>query len=186
MYPGGFQTWVEVEKVTKPLEGSMRPGHFRGVATVVAKLFNAVGPDKAYFGQKDAQQATVIKRMAADLNFPLEIVVVPTVRETDGLALSSRNVYLDAGQRKAATVLYRALTKAKDAFDGGERSGEITRQIMRETIQAEPLAESQYVSCAHPETLQELDIIGEAGALLSMAVFVGQTRLIDNLIIGTG
>jgi pantoate--beta-alanine ligase len=186
MYPDGFQTWVEVEEAAKPLEGSMRPGHFRGVATVVAKLFNAVQPDKAYFGQKDAQQAAVIRRMAADLNFPLEIVVIPTMREADGLAMSSRNVYLDVVQRKAATVLYRALTKAKESFDGGERSGEVIRKIMQDTIEVEPLAQAQYVSCAHPETLQELDTIGEAGALLSMAVFVGKTRLIDNLIIGTG
>ena len=115
MYPQGYQTWVEVEAMTRPLEGAMRPGHFRGVTTVVAKLFNAVQPDKAYFGQKDAQQAAVIRQMIRDLNFPIEIVVCPIVREPDGLAMSSRNVYLDPEQRKAATVLYRSSA-------GGERS----------------------------------------------------------------
>lgn len=180
MYPEGFQTWVEVEEVTQPLEGAMRPGHFRGVSTVVAKLFNSVLPDKAYFGQKDAQQVAVIKQMTADLNFPLEIVVIPIAREEDGLARSSRNVYLDADQRKAAPVLYRALQAAKTAYHGGQRSGEALRQIMADTIKAEPLAEMQYVSCAHPGTLLELDQVGPQGALLSMAVYIGKTRLIDN------
>jgi pantoate--beta-alanine ligase len=184
MYPEGFQTWVEVEQVTQPLEGGMRPGHFRGVATVVAKLFNAVGPQKAYFGQKDAQQVAVIKRMAADLNFPLEVVVCPIAREADGLAMSSRNVYLDEAQRAGATVLHKALLAAQAAYEAGERGGDALRKAMDDTIDAEPLAKRQYTSCAHPETLLELDEVSEAGALLSMAVYFGKTRLIDNLVIG--
>lgn len=183
MYPQGYQTWVQVEGLTEPLEGAMRPGHFRGVTTVVAKLFNGVQPAKAYFGQKDAQQVAVIRRMARDLNFPLEVVVCPTVREPDGLAMSSRNAYLDPGQRKAATVLSRALTTAKDAYEAGERDAEKLRILMRETIDEEPLARVQYVSCADYDTLQELDTI-TGKALLSMAVFVGKTRLIDNTVLG--
>jgi pantoate--beta-alanine ligase len=182
MYPQGYQTWVEVEAMTHPLEGAMRPGHFRGVTTVVAKLFNAVQPHKAYFGQKDAQQAAVIRQMVRDLNFPLEIVVCPTTREPDGLAMSSRNVYLDAEQRKAATVLYRALSAAKEAYESGERDAETLRQIMRDTLAAEPLAQMQYVSCADYDTLEELDEI-KRKALLSMAVFIGKTRLIDNFVL---
>jgi len=182
MYPSGFQTWVEVEEMTRPLEGVMRPGHFRGVTTVVAKLFNAVQPHKAYFGQKDAQQAAVIRRMSADLNFPLEVVVCPTVREPDGLAMSSRNVYLEANQRKAATVLYRSLSAAKVAYDQGERDAEKLRRIMKEVIESEPLAQMQYISCADYDTLQELDKV-TGKALLSMAVFIGKTRLIDNFVL---
>lgn len=183
MYPQGYQTWVEVEEMTRPLEGAMRPGHFRGVTTVVAKLFNAVQPHKAYFGQKDAQQAAVIRQMVRDLNFPLEIVICPTTREPDGLALSSRNVYLDPEQRKAATVLYRALSAARDAYEGGERDAETLRQIMRDVLASEPLAQMQYVSCADYDTLVELDEVN-GKALLSMAVFIGKTRLIDNFVIG--
>ncbi len=183
MYPPGFQTWVEVENVTKPLEGAQRPGHFRGVTTVVTKLFNAVQPDKAYFGQKDAQQAAVIRQMTADLNFPIEIVVCPIVREPDGLAMSSRNVYLEPAQRQAATVLHRALNEAKAAYDAGERDASNLRAIMKQTISSEPLAQLQYVSCADYETLQELDTV-EGKALLSMAVYFGRTRLIDNIVLG--
>jgi pantoate--beta-alanine ligase len=183
MYPSGYQTWVQVEALAEPLEGARRPGHFRGVATVVAKLFNGVQPAKAYFGQKDAQQVAVIRRMSSDLNFPLEIVVCPTVREPDGLAMSSRNAYLDPEQRKAATVLYRALSAAKEAHEAGERDAEKLRALMRETIEAEPPAEMQYVSCADYDTLEELDQI-TGKALLSMAVFVGKTRLIDNFVLG--
>jgi pantoate--beta-alanine ligase len=182
MYPSGFQTWVEAGEITLPLEGVQRPGHFRGVTTVVAKLFNAVQPTKAYFGQKDAQQAAVIRQMRRDLNFPVEIVVCPTVREADGLAMSSRNVYLDAEQRQAASVLYRSLSAAKAAHDRGEGDAEKLRQIMRETLASEPLAQTQYVSCADYDTLQELEKI-TGKALLSMAVFVGKTRLIDNLVL---
>jgi len=182
MYPDGYQTWVEVDALTSPLEGAQRTGHFRGVTTVVAKLFNGVQPAKAYFGQKDAQQVAVIRQMTRDLNFPLEIVACPTVREPDGLAMSSRNKYLNADQRKAATVLYRALKAAKETFNGGERDVEVLRATMRERIAAEPLAEMQYVSCADYDTLQELERVS-GKALLSMAVFVGKTRLIDNFVL---
>jgi pantoate--beta-alanine ligase len=183
MYPPNFQTWVEVEGLTLPLEGAVRPGHFRGVTTVVAKLFNAMQADRAYFGQKDAQQAAVIRRMAVDLNFPTEVIVCPTVREADGLAMSSRNVYLDPEQRKAATVLYRALSAAKSAHDAGERNAETLRRIVTDTIASEPLAQLQYVSCADYDSLQELQQVN-GRALLSLAVFVGKTRLIDNFILG--
>jgi len=185
MYPPGFQTWVVVEKITQVLEGARRPGHFRGVTTVVAKLFNGVQPQRAYFGQKDAQQARVIQQMVRDLNYPIEVVVCPIRREPDGLAMSSRNTYLNPQERKAATVLYRALSAAKTAFEQGERDADRLRQIMEDIIRAEPLARLQYVSCADPETLEELH--GEVEqALLSMAVFVGKTRLIDNMLLGTG
>jgi pantoate--beta-alanine ligase len=183
MYPPGFQTWVSVEQVTQPLEGARRPGHFRGVTTVVAKLFTGVQPQKAYFGQKDAQQAVVVRQMARDLNFPVDVVVCPTVREPDGLAMSSRNAYLDPQRRQAASVLYRALIAARAAFEAGERDARQLCHIVDETIAGEPLANLQYVSCAHPDTLQELELVGD-NALISLAVFVGQTRLIDNIIIG--
>ncbi|MDX1377621.1 MAG: pantoate--beta-alanine ligase [Anaerolineales bacterium] len=182
MYPQGFQTWVEVEAITSPLEGAMRPGHFKGVTTVVAKLFNGVQPHKAYFGQKDAQQAAVIRQMVRDLNFPIEIVVCPIVREPDGLAMSSRNVYLDPEQRKAATVLYRSLSAAKDLYDSGESNAEKIRGKMKEVLASEPLAEMHYVSCADYDTLEELKEI-KGKALLSMAVFIGKTRLIDNFVL---
>ena len=183
MYPPGFQTWVEVEGLTKGLEGALRPGHFRGVTTIVAKLFNAVGPDKAYFGQKDAQQAAIIRRMTKDLDFPIQIVVCPTLREVDGLAMSSRNTYLSAEERQAATVLYRALSAAKSAYRSGERDAETLRHIMREIVNIESLARMQYVSCADFDTLEELDTV-TGKTLLSMAVFLGKTRLIDNFVIG--
>jgi pantoate--beta-alanine ligase len=183
MYPQGYQTWVEVEAVTRPLEGAMRPGHFRGVTTVVAKLFNAVQPHKAYFGQKDAQQVAVIRQMVRDLNFTIEIVVCPTLREPDGLAMSSRNVYLDPAQRQAATVLFRSLSAAKEIFEQGERNAEIIRDKMKEILTAEPLAQMQYVSCADYDTLEELSEI-KGKTLLSLAVFMGKTRLIDNFVLG--
>jgi len=182
VYPAGFQTYVTVEAVTRPLEGAARPGHFRGVATVVAKLFNVFQPDRAYFGQKDAQQVVVIKQMARDLDFPLEIIVCPTVREADGLALSSRNVYLTPEQRAAAPVLYRALCAARDAWRAGEHDGERLRQVVAAVLGAEPLARADYVSAADPLTLAEL---GDASrsVLLSMAVRIGRARLIDNLLL---
>ena len=183
MYPTGFQTWVEVGQMTQPLEGAQRPGHFRGVTTVVSKLFNAVGPAKAYFGQKDAQQAAIIRQMTRDLNFPVEIVVCPIMREPDGLALSSRNVYLSPEERKAATVLSHALSSAKSAYDRGERNAGKLRQVMQDILASEPLASTQYVSCADYDTLQELDEV-TGKTLLSMAVFIGKTRLIDNLVLG--
>ena len=182
VYPPGFQTWVEVEAITRPLEGAMRPGHFRGVTTVVAKLLNSVQPDKAYFGQKDAQQAAVIRRMTRDLDFPVEIVVCPIVREPDGLAMSSRNVYLDPKQREAATVLHRSLQAAREAYENGERDADRLRQIMQEVLRSEPLADVQYVSCADYDTLEELETV-RGKALLSMAVFIGKTRLIDNFVL---
>jgi len=185
MYPPGFQTWVEVEALTKFLEGAMRPGHFRGVTTVVAKLFNAVQPQKAYFGQKDAQQVAVIKQMVRDLNFLIEIIVCPTMREFDGLAMSSRNAYLKGDERRAATVLYRALNAARIAYQSGERSANTLRHLMADTIRTEPLAKMQYVSCAHPVTLKDLDWV-EGDALCSMAVYVGGTRLIDNFLLESG
>jgi len=183
MYPTGYQTWVEVEAMIQPLEGSMRPGHFKGVTTVVAKLFNATQPDKAYFGQKDAQQAAVIRQMVRDLNFPLEVVVCPTTREADGLAMSSRNKYLNEAERKAAVVLFRSLSAAKELYESGERDAEKVRGKMKEVLAAEPLAQMQYVSCADYDTLAELDEI-KGKALLSMAVFLGKTRLIDNFVLG--
>ncbi len=183
MYPSGYQTWVEVEAMTRPLEGAMRPGHFRGVTTVVAKLFNATQPHKAYFGQKDAQQAAVIRQMTQDLDFPIEIVVCPIVREADGLAMSSRNKYLSEAERKAATVLFRALSAAKDLYEGGERDAEKVRGKMKEVLAGEPLAQMQYVSCADYVSLEELREI-KGKTLLSMAVFLGKTRLIDNFVLG--
>ena len=182
MYPDGFQTWVTVEELEKPLEGESRPGHFRGVTTVVAKLLNCFVPDKAYFGQKDAQQVAVIKRMVRDLNFPVEVVVCPTVREPDGLAMSSRNAYLDPVERKAATVLYRALCAAKEKYERGERDAEALRTAMRSIIRSEPLAQVQYVSAADPESLGELQMI-ENSVLLSLSVRIGKARLIDNILI---
>ncbi len=183
MYPQGYQTWVEVEAMTRPLEGAVRPGHFKGVTTVVAKLFNAVQPHKAYFGQKDAQQVAVIRQMVRDLNFPLGIVVCPTTREADGLAMSSRNIYLNSEQRKAATVLFRSLSAAKELFERGERNAETLRVKMKDVLAGEPLAEVQYVSCTDYDTLEELDEI-KGKTLLSMAVFIGKTRLIDNFVLG--
>jgi pantoate--beta-alanine ligase len=182
IYPPGFQTWIEVQEVSQPLEGSMRPGHFRGVATVVAKLFNAVHPQRAYFGQKDAQQVAVLKQMTRDLNFPIEIVVGPTLREADGLAMSSRNSYLSDAERKAAPVLQRALQAAQQAYTAGERDAGKLRGLMQAILEAEPLAKMQYVSCADPVSLQELQQIKD-GALLSMAVYLGKTRLIDNVVL---
>ena len=183
MYPSGYQTWVEVEALTKGLEGAMRPGHFRGVATVVAKLFNATQPHKAYFGQKDAQQVAVVRRMATDLNFPLEVIVCPTVREADGLAMSSRNKYMNEIERKAATVLFRSLSSAKELYEAGERDAERLRGRMKEVLASEPLAQMQYVSCADYDSLEELDFV-QGKCLLSMAVFLGKTRLIDNFFLG--
>lgn len=183
IYPPGFQTYVEVMEVSQGLEGERRPGHFRGVATVVAKLFNIVGADRAYFGQKDAQQVAVIRQMAADLALPTAVIVVPTVRAADGLALSSRNSYLTPEQRAAAPVLYRALSAARDRYAAGERDGEALRAAMRATLAAEPLAAVDYVSAADAATLREIN--GGAGGpvLLSLAVRIGRARLIDNLIV---
>jgi pantoate--beta-alanine ligase len=182
VYPPGFQTSVIVEEVSKPLEGASRPGHFKGVATVVAKLFNVFQPTRAYFGQKDAQQVAVIRQMVRDLNFNLELVVCPIVREPDGLAMSSRNSRLEEADRKAAVVLYHALSAAESAWRDGERDAGVLRRIMADTINAEPHAKVDYVSAADPITLTE--IVGRADhQLLSMAVFLGDVRLIDNLVL---
>ncbi len=180
MYPPEFSSWVDVEKVTGRLEGASRPGHFRGVATVIAKLFNIIQPSRAYFGQKDAQQVLVIKRMGADLNMGVEVVVVPTDRESDGLAMSSRNIYLSPKERRAATILFKALTLAWQLGKGGEKDAENIRRQMTTLIQKEPLAQIDYVSIADAGTLEELNLI-DRPALASLAVKIGKTRLIDNM-----
>jgi len=183
MYPKGFSSWVAVEGITERLEGESRPGHFRGVATVVAKLFNIVQPDRAYFGQKDAQQLAVIRKMVSDLNMNLDIVAVPTVREPDGLAMSSRNTHLSPEESKAALVLWKALCLARGHWEKGQRDATSLRQEMTSLIEREPFANIDYVSIADPETLEELDVI-DRPALVSLAVRFGGTRLIDNTMLG--
>jgi pantoate--beta-alanine ligase len=184
MYPPGFQTSVKVMNVSQGLEGERRPGHFRGVATVVTKLFNIVQPDRAYFGQKDAQQVAVIRRMVADLAMPLEVVVAPIVRAPDGLALSSRNSYLTPEQRLAAPVLYRALMAAKARYEAGERSPDVLRAAAQEILATEPMAQIDYISAADADSLVELDAPSERPILLSLAVQIGKPRLLDNVILG--
>src|SRR5215813_3463538 len=183
MYPGGFSTYVTVEGLSHELEGASRPGHFRGVATVVAILLNAVRPHFAFFGQKDAQQSIIIERMVRDLAFDTEIVVLPIVREESGLAMSSRNAYLDKQQHEAAAVLNRALSQAKSAYDEGERNVTRLIEMVRSTIEAQPLARIDYVSINDAMTLAKLEKLDDHPALLSLAVFVGQTRLIDNVVL---
>jgi pantoate--beta-alanine ligase len=183
VYPPGFDTTVSVGAVAKPLEGAARPGHFDGVATVVATLFALIGAEQAYFGQQDAQQVLVITRMAADLALPTRVIPCPTVREPDGLALSSRNVHLSAPERAAAPVLHRALSAARAAYEEGEREGEVLRALMMEVLATEPLAQVEYASCADALTLRELQGV-EGPALLSLAVVLGTTRLIDNELVG--
>ena len=183
MYPPGFSSWIDVEGVTERLEGASRPGHFRGVATVVNKLFNVIQPNVSYFGQKDAQQALVIRKMVRELNMDIEIVTLPTVRESDGLAISSRNIGLNPEERKVAPVLHRALCLARELWGKGEKDAESIRKQMRELIQKEPLTEIDYVSIADPETLEEMEEV-RAPALVSLAVKTGKTRLIDNVVVG--
>jgi pantoate--beta-alanine ligase len=183
MYPADFNSRVEVIGLTQKLEGNCRPGHFRGVTTVVNKLFNIVNPAKAYFGQKDAQQAVVINKMVKDLNMNLEVLTCPTVREPDGLAMSSRNVYLRPEDRQSATVLYRSLMLAKDLYERGERNAENIRKEMVNLIKTEEMARIDYVSVADPVTLDELDSIN-GKALVSVAVKFYKTRLIDNVVLG--
>ncbi|MBA7647705.1 Pantothenate synthetase [subsurface metagenome] len=183
MYPPQFNSWVEIGKVSERLEGASRPGHLRGVTTVVAKLFNIIQPTKAYFGQKDAQQAIVIRKMVAELNMNLEIITLPTVREPDGLAMSSRNTYLNGEQRQAAVVLYQALCLAQELYAGGERNAERIRQEMTALIKKQPLANIDYVSVADATTLDELDTVNSP-ALVSMAVRIVKVRLIDNVVVG--
>jgi len=182
MYPPQFNSWVEVGKITERLEGASRPGHFRGVTTVVAKLFNIIQPTRAYFGQKDAQQLVVIKKMVAELNMNLEMVTVPTMRERDGLAISSRNTYLNPEERKAATVLYQAISLAQKLWLQGETDAQAIRQQMLALIQKEPLATIDYISIADIETLDELDTV-KSRSLVSLAVRIGTTRLIDNVVL---
>jgi pantoate--beta-alanine ligase len=183
IYPPGSDTTVRVGAIAMPLEGAARPGHFDGVATVVAILFNLVGAERAYFGQKDAQQVLVVRRMAADMAIPTEVIACPTVREGDGLALSSRNVHLSKQERAAAPVLHRALLSAREQWAAGARSGDELRAGMLEVLASEPLAVPDYVSVANAATLEELDRVDDA-ALLSLAVRFGSTRLIDNEPIG--
>ena len=183
MFPPGFDTWVDVPGLAQRLEGAHRPGHFRGVATVVTKLLSLIRPDKAYFGQKDGQQAAIIRRLARDLNLGPEIIVAPTVRDADGLALSSRNSYLSADQRRAATVVYRALCTAQKMWQEGVDDGEGLRREVRKVLEEEPLVEAiDYVSVADAESLEELDLV-KPRAMVSVAVKIGPPRLIDNIIL---
>jgi len=182
MYPRHNITWVTVEELTAPLCGRFRPGHFRGVTTVCNKLFNIVRPDVAFFGQKDAQQAIVIKRMVADTNLPLEIEICPTVREEDGLAMSSRNRYLDGQQRKDAVLLYKSLARAERLIRGGRTDCRLIIAEMMDTLQSSPNVAVEYASIVDPETLLELDTI-TGTVLVAVAARVGTTRLIDNIIV---
>jgi len=182
MYGELHGTYVDPGPVAAPLEGASRPGHFRGVATIVLKLFNLVRPARAYFGQKDAQQLAVVRSVVRDLDVPLEVVGMPTVREHDGLAMSSRNTRLGSAQRAAAPVVYRALLAARDAHAAGQRDASALRRAMADTVAREPLAETEYVSIADPDTFAELDRI-EGAALASLAVRFGPVRLIDNLLL---
>ena len=184
VYPPGFDTWVDVGPVAERLEGTERPGHFRGVATVVAKLFNIVRPDRAYFGQKDGQQVVVVRKLARDLDMGLEIIVCPTVREEDGLAMSSRNIRLTPEQRRAATVIYRALSRGEELWARGETDARRLTAVVKEVLESEPLLDAiDYVSVADAETLEELAEVPRR-AMVSTAVRMGSLRLIDNVMIG--
>jgi pantoate--beta-alanine ligase len=183
MYPKGFSTYVNVEGLSEQLEGASRPGHFRGVATVVTILLNTVRPDFAFFGQKDAQQALVIKRLVKDLAFDTEIVVLPIVREDSGLAISSRNLYLNADEQASAAVIHRALSRAKTAYKDGERSAARLADVVRSTVETEPRARLDYVAIADADTLDPLDRIDERPTLVAVAAYIGKTRLIDNMIL---
>jgi len=181
IYPQGFSTHIEVVGLSDKLCGKFRPGHFSGVATVVAKFFNLVSPTRAYFGQKDFQQTVIIKKMTKDLNFDTDIIVCPTIRENDGLAMSSRNAYLDSDQRTAARLLYQCLSKASDSVKSGITSGKKIREMMREVLSSEPLiSHIDYASVYDPETLEEVDEV-TSEALFAVAVRIGSTRLIDNI-----
>lgn len=181
MYPDGFQTYVSVSEVSLPLEGTARPGHFVGVATVVLKLFNIAEPERAYFGRKDAQQLRVVRRMVRDLDVPVEIVGCPIVREPDGLAMSSRNVYLTPEQRQAAPIIYRSLDEAGHRFEAGVRDATALREMVRRLVTGEALCEVEYVSLADDVSLQELDGAVERPAVLSVVARFGKTRLLDNI-----
>ena len=183
IYPKGFSTYVNVEGLSEQLEGSSRPGHFRGVATVVTILLNTIRPDFAFFGQKDAQQALVIRRLVRDLAFDTEIVILPIVREDSGLAISSRNLYLTPDEQKSATILHKALVQAKQAFKEGERNSSRLTDLIRQTIESEPRARLDYVNVSDAETLEKLDRVDERPTLIALAAYVGKTRLIDNMIL---
>ena len=183
IYPKGFSTYVNVEGLSEQLEGSSRPGHFRGVATVVTILLNTIRPDFAFFGQKDAQQALVIRRLVRDLAFDTEIVILPIVREDSGLAISSRNLYLTPDEQKSATILHKALVQAKQAFKDGERNSSRLTDLIRQTIESEPRARLDYVNVSDAETLEKLDRVDERPTLIALAAYVGKTRLIDNVIL---
>lgn len=183
MYPKGFATYVNVSGLSKPLEGATRQGHFRGVATVVSILLNAIRPDFAFFGQKDAQQAVIIKRMVKDLAFDSEIVVLPTVREESGLAISSRNLYLSKEEQQSASVIHRGLAKAEEAFKKGERHSAKLEDAVRTTIASEPGVRVDYISVVDAETLDKLEKIDGRPILIAVAAYVGKTRLIDNMML---
>lgn len=184
MYPPDFETAVSVQRLTRRFEGVSRPGHFGGVTTVVTKLLNVFRPEKTFFGQKDYQQAMVVSRLVKDLNLPTKIAVCPTIRDPDGLALSSRNGFLSPAERKAATVLYRALTAARTVIRKGERSAKKVRAAMTRLIWAEPLAQLDYAAVVHPTTLEELRVV-RGRVVMLLAVWIGKTRLIDNLVVTT-
>jgi pantoate--beta-alanine ligase len=183
IYPKEFSTYVQVEGLSEQLEGAARPGHFRGVATVVAILLNTVRPDFAFFGQKDAQQALIIKRLVRDLAFDTEIVVLPTVREDSGLAISSRNTYLTGDEQESASIIHQALAKGKEAYKKGERHASKVAEVVRSTIEAQPRVRVDYVSIVDAETLEKLDKLDERSILIAVAAYVGKTRLIDNTIL---
>lgn len=185
MYPEGYSTYVEVEGLTERLCGAVRPGHFRGVCTVVTKLFNIIDPDRAFFGQKDAQQLAVIKRMVADLNMDVRIIGCPIVREEDGLAKSSRNSYLSREEREAALILSRSLAAARESIEQGERDVSVLESLIRTTLEAEPLASVDYIEIVDGLALQPIARLGES-ALIALAVYIGSTRLIDNLVFEEG
>jgi pantoate--beta-alanine ligase len=186
VYPKGYATFVSVDGLSDQLEGASRPGHFRGVATIVTVLLNTIRPDFAFFGQKDAQQALIIKRLVRDLAFDTEIVVLPTVRESSGLAMSSRNAYLSGEEREAATVISRALTKAREAFKGGERSAGKLVDLMRRTMEMEPRARLEYVNISNADNLEQLEKVDDQPTLITIAAFIGKTRLIDNVMLNSG
>jgi len=185
LYPAGFDTWIELPTIASRLEGVSRPTHFRGVATIVTKLFHIVEPDVAVFGQKDAQQALVVHRLVRDLDFDIELVLGPIAREPGGLAMSSRNIYLSPNEREAATALYRSLQRVERLYTAGEHKAENLRHAIREVLAAEPLVQQEYVSVASPADLSELETI-EGRALVSLSVRIGKTRLIDNTVLPPG
>jgi len=186
MYPKGYSTYVNVEGLSDQMEGVSRPGHFRGVPTVVTVLLNTIRPDFAFFGQKDAQQALVIKRLVKDLAFDTEIVVLPTVREDSGLAMSSRNTFLNGEEREAAKVIHRSLVKAKEAYKAGERNSGKLIELVRKTIETEPRARLDYVQVSNAENLERVEKVEDHPILITIAVFIGKTRLIDNIQMNLG